>query len=149
MDAFHDDNYVRKVQTETRGISCQDQWFGEAALGGEHVRGIVAAARIEPMVLLAQFESGEPMIVLDARSSEDWANSHLHIPGDLRIERDRLEVDPSWLKDQLIVVYCSSPHDAAAAGVAGWLREQGFSRAYVLNGGLDAWQAADGPVVPK
>jgi rhodanese-related sulfurtransferase len=148
LDAFHDDNYMRKVQTEIRGIPCQDQWFGQSE-ASDHARATVAAPRIEPMVLLAQMDSDEPLTVLDARSGEAWAASTLHIRGDVRIDRDRLQVDPAWSKDQLIVIYCTSPHDADAAEVAGWLREQGFSRAYVLNGGLDAWQAASGPVDPK
>ena len=148
VDAFHDDNYVRKVQTETRTVACQDQWFGEAAMG-DHARGVVAAARIEPMVLLAQMDSGESMLVLDARTSEAYAASDIRIPGDVRIDRDHLSVDPAWPKAALVVVYCTCPHDAAAASVAGWLREQGFARSYVLHGGLEAWQAADGPVVAK
>jgi rhodanese-related sulfurtransferase len=148
LDAFHDDNYMRKVQTETRSVPCQDQWFGQTE-SSEHVRGTVAAPRVEPMVLLAQMESGESMAVLDARSNDTWAASTLRIRGDVRIDRDHLQVDPSWSKDELIVVYCTSPHDADAAEVAGWLREQGFARAYVLNGGLDAWQGASGPVEAK
>ena len=148
LDAFHDDSYMRKVQTETRSLACHAQSFGPSA-DGENSRGTVAAPRMEPMVMLAQLESGEPLIVLDARSDEAWQSSDLRVGGDIRVDRHHLQVDPAWTKDELIVVYCTNPHDAAAAEVAGWLREQGFSRAYVLHGGLDAWQAADGPVEPK
>lgn len=148
VDAFHDDNYVRKVQTETRSIACQDQWFGLGELGN-HKRGMAAAARIEPMVLIAQMEAGEEITMLDARTAEEYAANSTHIPGDQRVDRDRLEMNPAWSKEDLIVVYSSSPRDASAAGVAGWLREQGFSRSYVLHGGLDAWRAADGPIEPK
>jgi rhodanese-related sulfurtransferase len=148
LDAFHDDHYTRKVQTETRSVPCQDQWFGQPD-NCAHTRGTVAAPRIEPMVLVAQMESGETMALLDARTSQTRAASPLRIRGDLQVDRDHLEVDPNWSKDELIIVYCSSPHDADAAEVAGWLREQGFVRAYVLNGGLAAWQAADGPVESK
>ena len=148
LDAFHDDHYMRKVQTEIRSVPCQDHWFGQTETS-EHARGTVAAPRIEPMVLLAQVESGEAMIVLDARSSEARSASTLHIRGDLPVDRDHLQIDPAWSKDELIVVYCASPHEADAAAVAGWLREQGFARAYVLNGGLEAWQAAGGPVESK
>ena len=136
------------MQTATRSATCQDQWFGEAELG-DHTRGVASAARIEPMVLITQLDAGEEIILLDARAAEEYAASKLHIPGDRRLDRDRLQIDPAWSKDQLIVVYCDCPHDASAAGVAGWLREQGFARSYVLHGGLDAWQAADGPVAAK
>ncbi len=148
LDAFHDDQYSRKVQTEVRGIPCQDQWFGRPE-GSEHCRGTVAAPRIEPMVLLAQMDSGETLVVLDARTPDKWAASTERIQGDVRIDREQLKVDPAWSKDELIVVYCAGPHDAEAADVAGWLREQGFGRAYVLHGGLDAWHAASGPVEAK
>ncbi len=148
LESFHDDQYARKVQSEIRGIACHDQWFGQPE-GSQHCRATVAAPRIEPMVLLTQMEAGEPLVVLDARSPESWAASTQHIHGDVRIDRDRLEVDPSWSKDEMIVVYCACPHDAEAADVAGWLREQGFGRAYVLHGGLDAWQAASGPLEAK
>ena len=148
LDAFHDDSYMRKVQTETRSLACHAQSFGPSA-DGENSRGTLAAPRMEPMVILAQLEAGEPMVVLDARSEKAWQASDLHVGGDIRVDRQHLQVDPAWTKDELIVVYCTCPHDAGAAEIAGRLREQGFTRAYVMHGGLEAWQAADGPVVPK
>jgi phosphoenolpyruvate-protein phosphotransferase len=108
-----------------------------------------AVPRIEAADLKARLESGQAVTVLDARSAEAWDGGRFRIPGAVRIDDDRLPVDPSWPRDRLTVVYCTCPRDAGAAVIATHLRDRGFSKAVVLRGGLDAWQALGAPVEPR
>jgi len=57
--------------------------------------------------------------------------------------RAHQELDP----DAHIVVYCH--HGARSLSVVMWLREQGFSRAQSLAGGIDAWSRTIDPAVPR
>jgi rhodanese-related sulfurtransferase len=105
--------------------------------------------RIEAAELRTRLASGQPITVLDARSPEAWNASRVRIPGATHLEGDEVRVDPSWPRDRLTVVYCTCPGDAGAAAVAGELRNRGFSRTAVLDGGFAAWEAAGGPVEGK
>ncbi len=106
-------------------------------------------ARIEAAELRAMLASGQPVTVLDARAAEAWDASRERIPGAMRLGDDGLRVDPAWPRERLTVVYCTCPRDAGAAAVVGELRARGFSRAAVLRGGFEAWEAAGGPVEAK
>ncbi len=113
---------------------------------GAAVPEVARIAAAELRVLLA---SGQPVTVLDARSTEAWDANGVRIPGAVRLGDDGLRVDPAWPRARLTVVYCTCPCDAGAAAVVGELRARGFSRAAVLRGGFEAWEAAGGPVEAK
>jgi len=69
-------------------------------------------------------------------------NSHLIPMGDLPSRAHR-ELDP----DAHIVVYCH--HGVRSLSVTMWLREQGFTHAQSLAGGIDAWSQKIDPAVPR
>ena len=69
--------------------------------------GVGQPYRISAEVAAAHMESGRPVTVLDARSPHAWSDSRLKVRGDVRIDRDRLHIDPSWPKDRLTVIYCT------------------------------------------
>jgi rhodanese-related sulfurtransferase len=52
-------------------------------------------------------------------------------------------------REQPLVLYGSSPHSLDAEAAAEKLLREGFSQVYVLQGGLEAWQAAGLPVEGK
>jgi rhodanese-related sulfurtransferase len=95
----------------------------------------------------ARQEAGEVAIVLDVRGPRDWEQSSMKISGALRAYPE-IRLDPRWPKDRLILVFCAWPQDATSARVALQLRERGFTEAYALLGGFDAWQSAGFPVEP-
>jgi hypothetical protein len=63
--------------------------------------------RISAEEIVAHMDAGQPMTVLDARSSKAWSDSRLKVCGDIRIDRDHLHIDPTWPKHRLTVVYCT------------------------------------------
>jgi rhodanese-related sulfurtransferase len=95
----------------------------------------------------ARQEAGEAAIVLDVRGPRDWEQSSAKISGALRAYPE-IRIDPRWPKDRLILAFCAWPQDATSAHVALQLRERGFTEAYALLGGFDAWQSAGFPVEP-
>jgi rhodanese-related sulfurtransferase len=96
----------------------------------------------------ARQQAGEAAIILDVRGPKDWERSETKIPGALRAYPE-IRVDPRWARDGLILAYWSWPQEATSARVALQLREQGFTEAYALLGGFDAWRSAGYPVEPK
>ncbi len=86
-------------------------------------------------------------VLLDVR--EPWETETAQIPGATLIPmgeiaaRANTELDP----DQPIVVLCH--HGARSLSVAMWLREQGFTQAQSLSGGIDQWSRSIDPTIPR
>jgi adenylyltransferase/sulfurtransferase len=101
---------------------------------------------IAPRALAARLRAGEPISLIDVREPYEWKIARL--AGARLIPLDTLPdslctLDPSAEH----VVYCHLGMRSAAA--VGWLREQGFSRAYNLTGGIDRWSAEVDPSVRR
>lgn len=86
-------------------------------------------------------------ILLDVR--EPWEAETAALPnailmpmGDIP-SRAHTELDP----DAPIVVMCH--HGARSLNVALWLRDQGFTHAQSLAGGIDAWSRTIDPEIPR
>ncbi|MHB8302856.1 MAG: rhodanese-like domain-containing protein [Acidobacteriaceae bacterium] len=92
-------------------------------------------------------EEPDGFCLLDVR--EPWEASLAAIQGSRLIpmgqvpSRAHRELDP----DAHIVVYCH--HGARSLSVTMWLREQGFSRAQSLAGGIHAWSQKVDPSLPR
>jgi rhodanese-related sulfurtransferase len=86
-------------------------------------------------------------LLLDVR--EAWEYQTASIPNSLLMpmgevaSRAHTELDP----DAPIVVMCH--HGARSLNVALWLRDQGFSHAQSLAGGIDAWSRSVDPGIPR
>jgi rhodanese-related sulfurtransferase len=52
-------------------------------------------------------------------------------------------------KDREIVIYCACPNDESSISAAQVLKESGFKRVRVLQGGWNGWLQAKGPVEPR
>jgi adenylyltransferase/sulfurtransferase len=86
--------------------------------------------------LHARLESGEKIVVVDVRQPEEYAICKL--AGSTLIPMNDVparlgELDP----EQEIVVHCKM--GGRAGQVTGFLRQQGFSKARNLSGGILAW----------
>ncbi len=87
-------------------------------------------------------------LLLDCRTPEEYAIAK--IDGAVLIPMHEL---PAWLavleswRDKPIVVHCH--HGMRSLKVAQWLREQGFSFAQSMTGGIDAWSVEIDPAVPR
>ena len=90
-------------------------------------------------------QPGAPLL-LDVR--EPWEHQTASLPNALLMpmgevtSRAHTELDP----DAPIVVMCH--HGARSLSVTMWLRDQGFTHAQSLAGGIDAWSRSVDPEVP-
>ena len=91
---------------------------------------------ITPQELKGRLDRKEPIVLLDVR--DGWETALCRLENSVHIPLEELEfrVDELNPADE-IVVYCH--HGIRSAAVAGYLRNQGFTRAVNLAGGLDAW----------
>lgn len=118
---------------------------------GELIREAQAASRpVDVERLLAWLRAAEPLLLIDVREPEEYAEGHL--PGALSIPRGLLEPaadrdyparDPQLAKArwQRVVLYCDCPSGARAAFAAQVLRQMGFQYVFYLAGGLAMWLA--------
>lgn len=93
-------------------------------------------------------ESGTPVVLLDVRNTTARDADGAKIPGALRAWPE-LRIDPRWPKDRLILALCTCSQEATSIRVALHLRERGFTRAYALIGGFEAWSFAGLPLELK
>ena len=97
-------------------------------------------------------ESGAPLVLLDARDPLLYRASPYRIPGDRRLDPERVAEDvPALGLDPAnrVVAYCSSDRERHSAQVAHRLRGLGFADVHILRGGLGAWALAGLPLESK
>lgn len=109
---------------------------GTRATPGSKITGPVFADFITPEELKARLDSGAAPRVLDLRY--DWEHDLVHILGDARVEPDDLiRTGAGFRKEEELVLYCKGQSKSIAAFKA--LKEKGFKKVLVLEGGIDAW----------
>ena len=100
-----------------------------------------AAAGVTAAELLVRQAGGDPPLVLDVRSPDEFGAGHM--PGARNIPHDALaarlgELAP-W-RERDIVICCRS--GARAGMAAGVLRRAGFARLQLLDGHMSEWARA-------
>jgi len=123
---------------------------------------IAAQAQTDPAVQMISAEElktkvtgNQPIILIDVRSSQGYANSSNTMKGaihfKLRKLKSRLAFPPfkDLPKDREIVTYCACPNDESSIEAAQILQASGFKRVRVLQGGWQGWLKANGPVEPR
>jgi membrane protein DedA with SNARE-associated domain/rhodanese-related sulfurtransferase len=102
--------------------------------------------RVSVQTVHQRMQSPEPMMVFDVRTIDSRRADNRRIPGAKLIEvpapRGELAQYPH---DMEVYVYCTCPNDASAAGVARYLRDNGFTEVYPIAGGWSAWLKAGYP----
>ena len=117
---------------------------------------MVASARgevreIPPTEASAALDRGEIKLVLDVRERNEFDRAHL--PGAVNLPRGMLELraDPASpvtlpaLSDDLsgrVLVYCTKAPSARSVLAAQTLASMGYENVEALEGGLEAWAAA-------
>ena len=105
--------------------------------------------------LKTKFTGNQPMMIIDVRSSEGYANSNNTVKGALHFKlrklKSRLTFPPfkDLPKDREIITYCACPNDESSIAAAQILQASGFKRVRVLQGGWQGWLKANGPVEPR
>ncbi|MFG1778066.1 rhodanese-like domain-containing protein [Micromonospora sp. NPDC049048] len=102
-------------------------------------------ATLDAVTLRELIESGRAPRMLDVRTPAEFETAH--VPGAYNVPLDVLREHREELRrhlDETVVLICRSGARAARAGEA--LAGVGLPHLRVLDGGMTAWQAAQGPV---
>ena len=105
--------------------------------------------------LKSKLVNNQPVVVVDVRSPEGFANSTTTVKGSIHFKlrklKYRLQYPPfkDLPRDREIVTYCACPKDEASIYAAQVLQSSGFTRVRVLQGGWNEWQRVNGPVQPR
>lgn len=84
-------------------------------------------------------------LLLDVRSTEDFATDPRLIPGAIKIDDRTLPDLASRMIDSAAIVICQAGHKRSQ-GAAAWLRAEGCPAEY-LEGGFEAWKSSDLPLI--
>lgn len=91
-------------------------------------------------------KAGRDMVVLDVR--EDWELATCALAGAKHIPMRQVPTRVGELpQDKPLVVMCH--HGGRSRQVTGWLRQNGFSQAINLAGGIHAWAEQIDPSIAK
>jgi rhodanese-related sulfurtransferase len=90
----------------------------------------------------------EALLLLDCRTPEEHATARLTGSRLIPMQElpERVAEISAW-REKPIIVHCH--HGMRSLRVAKWLREQGFSSARSMQGGIDAWSTEVDPTVPR
>ena len=126
------------------------------------ITAIAARAQTDPAVQMISAEelktkvaANQPILIIDVRSSQGYANSSNTMKGAIHFKirklKSRLAFPPfkDLPKDREIVTYCACPNDESSIAAAQILLASGFKRVSVLKGGWQGWLKVNGPVEPR
>jgi rhodanese-related sulfurtransferase len=111
---------------------------------------LISAAELKSKV-----DRNEPLVILDVRSSESYANSDRRIKGAIHVKVRRLEHRLNFPplkdapRDREVITYCACPSEEASIAAAQILISSGFRRVRALKGGWQEWLKVNGAVEPR
>lgn len=107
----------------------------------------LAAARLDPMELKRQLDTGEPVYIVDLRHPLELLPEPYTLPGALQISPESLAKRHHEIpRDRDIVLFCTCPSEATAAKTAQTLHRLGIERVRPLRGGYDEWKRLGFPL---
>lgn len=115
------------------------------ALFVEEARGQGMMSGLSPSELTLAINK-EDAVVIDIRETPAFQKGH--IAGAVNLPSSMLEQSKNKLtkyKDKPVVVVCQSGKSCVAVSAS--LRKEGFTKATILKGGINAWQSANLPLV--
>jgi len=93
---------------------------------------------LDPLEVAQRLTASTPPVLLDVREPDEFVYASIdgarNVP--LREIPGRL-IELALFKDREVVVYCH--HGMRSQRAAQFLTQEGFSRVYNLNGGIDRW----------
>ena len=103
---------------------------------------------IDVRTVKQKLDAGEPFFFLDCREQSEYETAK--IAGTTLLPMSEVttratELEPH--RDELIVVHCH--HGGRSMRVAQWLRQNGYSKAQSMAGGIHQWSADIDPTIPQ
>jgi rhodanese-related sulfurtransferase len=103
--------------------------------------------RMNPEELHQRMDAGEDVVIIDLRHTLEFEAEPETIPGAIHMDTAELEEAVDVIpRDRDIVLFCSCPNEATAAGMALRLHNLGITRIRPLAGGLAGWRARGFPM---
>jgi rhodanese-related sulfurtransferase len=103
---------------------------------------------IDVAAVKKKLDAGDDLLFVDCREAKEHATANIAAAKLIPMSEitDRLgELEPH--KQKPLVVHCH--HGGRSMRVVRWLREQGFTQAQNMTGGIDAWSEQIDPSVPR
>ena len=95
-------------------------------------------------------DSGKAVVLLDVRSSKEWGESDVKLPGAIRIHITEVDNYLAKIPKNIpVITYCTCRHEKLSVRVTQILFENGINNARFLLGGFDAWMSAGYPLETK
>ncbi len=95
--------------------------------------------------LISIMAGKEPLTLIDVRTPEEYGQGH--IPGAVLVPLDTLkDIKKLPGSDGRVIIYCRSGKRSLTA--IGILAEKGITTVEELEGGINAWKEAGGPLTP-
>lgn len=92
--------------------------------------------------------AGDEFLLLDCREQDEYELVHIKTARLLPMSEITARVDElAEHRDAEIIVYCH--HGMRSLQVATWLRQQGFTRAMSMSGGVDRWAVEIDPSLAR
>jgi rhodanese-related sulfurtransferase len=141
------------MRTSKRCIVVLLTVLGLSAIAGQAQQPAINMISAEE--LKTKMAANQPVVIVDVRSAEGFANSTTTVKGSLHFKlrklKYRLQYPPfkDLPRDREIVTYCACPKDEASIAAAQVLQSSGFTRVRVLQGGWNEWLRVKGPVQPR
>jgi len=113
-----------------------------------HASPAIEISAVDAAKALRDTPPSAALLLLDCRTPEEHATACIAGAKLLPMQElpERVAEVSAW-KEKPIIVHCH--HGMRSLRVAKWLREQGFSLAQSMQGGIDAWSTDVDPTVPK
>ena len=105
-------------------------------------------SEVDVHVVKSLIDQGDDFLLLDCRENDEF--DLVRIEGSQLIPMSELMVRAEELRPHLerrIVVHCH--HGGRSQQVTQWLRQQGYSGAQNMAGGIDAWSVEIDPKLPR
>lgn len=96
----------------------------------------------------SRLDAGDPFVFLDCRESSEYDT--VRIEGTTLLPMSEMAERVGGLeehRDSDIIIHCH--HGGRSLRVANWLRQQGFSKAQSMAGGIDVWAVEIEPGMPR